>query len=283
MRSPKQIKELILHEAETREDVLAVVLSGSRADHEVPEDDFQDYDITWFVEHIDPFTKNEHWLKPFGERIIMQRPGAMELYGQPVADENSFSWLMLFDDLVRIDLTVTTNRELPHETFEIWMDKLALFADALVQRQISRSIAKPDKNLFQDVCNEFWWVSTYVVKGLARNELLYAKDVLENVVRPMFFKMLAWQIGVTLGFDKVIGKSGKFIPKLIDEHSYLEILATYCGADFSENWNALEKMMSLFHRYARQVAVVMNFTYNESEAAGAMNYASQIKQKYCKA
>ena len=43
-------------------------------------------------------------------------------------------------------------------------------------------IKKPTEREFDDCCNEFWMVSTYVVKGLARKEILFAIDHLNELL-----------------------------------------------------------------------------------------------------
>ncbi|MEO8961126.1 MAG: aminoglycoside 6-adenylyltransferase [Ginsengibacter sp.] len=51
-------------------------------------------------------------------------------------------------------------------------------------------IQKPTEKLFSDTCNEFWRGSTCVAKGIIRNQIIYSKEMLGKVVRPMFMKVL---------------------------------------------------------------------------------------------
>ncbi len=53
MRSEKQVYDIILTYAKADERVRMVTLEGSRTNTNIPPDDFQDYDITFFV--TDPF------------------------------------------------------------------------------------------------------------------------------------------------------------------------------------------------------------------------------------
>lgn len=55
-------------------------------------------------------------------------------------------------------------------------------------------LCRPTEKVFHGVCNELWWVSTYVAQGLVRQQLIYAKTMLETVVRPMFLTMLAFSV-----------------------------------------------------------------------------------------
>lgn len=59
MRSEKQIYEMILNFAKSDERIRMVTLEGSRTNVNIPADDFQDYDITYFVTDIQSFTADD--------------------------------------------------------------------------------------------------------------------------------------------------------------------------------------------------------------------------------
>lgn len=64
--------DLVLSLAEQDERIRIVTLEGSRANINIPKDEFQDYDITYFVSDIEPFISNDDWLNQFGNIIMMQ-------------------------------------------------------------------------------------------------------------------------------------------------------------------------------------------------------------------
>ena len=57
MRSEKEMMDLVLSLAEQDERIRIVTLEGSRANINIPKDEFQDYDITYFVSDIEVFIK----------------------------------------------------------------------------------------------------------------------------------------------------------------------------------------------------------------------------------
>ena len=85
------------------ERIRIVTLEGSRTNVNIPKDNLQDYDITFFVIDMGEFLKSDDWLSVFGNRIMMQKPEDMELFPP---EEKGFSYIMLFDDGVKIDLTL---------------------------------------------------------------------------------------------------------------------------------------------------------------------------------
>ena len=68
MRSEKEMMDLVLSLAEQDERIRIVTLEGSRANINIPKDEFQDYDITYFVSDIEPFISNDDWLKDVYKR-----------------------------------------------------------------------------------------------------------------------------------------------------------------------------------------------------------------------
>lgn len=70
MRSEQQMYDIILGYAESEEQVRLVTLEGSRTNRNILPDEFQDYDITFFVTDMDSFTADDAWLDVFGKRLL---------------------------------------------------------------------------------------------------------------------------------------------------------------------------------------------------------------------
>lgn len=72
MRTEKEIYDLVLNFAFQDERIRIVTLEGSRTNVNIPKDNLQDYDITFFVIDMGEFLKSDDWLSVFGNRIMMQ-------------------------------------------------------------------------------------------------------------------------------------------------------------------------------------------------------------------
>lgn len=178
MRSEKEMMDLVLSLAEQDERIRIVTLEGSRANINIPKDEFQDYDITYFVSDIEPFISNDDWLNQFGNIIMMQKPEDMELFPP---EEKGFSYLMLFDDYNKIDLTLLPLEELDNylkgdKLIKVLIDKDCRIKRDIVPTDIDYHVRKPSAREYDDCCNEFWNVTPYVIKGLCRKEILFAID-----------------------------------------------------------------------------------------------------------
>jgi len=282
MRSEEEIKQLILKTAETDPRVRAVILNGSRANPNVPADRFRDFDIVYYVNDIESFTCDHKRIDVFGERIIMQLPDEMELYsGDSDKHRAGFSYLMLFKDGNRIDLTLfpvsSVNKDYHPESLSIvWLDKDSLFAGLEPPSDKDHHITKPTQRLFSDTCNEFWWVCTYAAKGLARGETTYAREVTETTIRPMFMRIVEWYIGTETNFSVSAGKGGKFMQKYLRPEIYSKLLLTYSDADIECNKNSLLVMTELFASLAKHTAVNLGFAYNIDDEVNVMGYLELV-------
>ena len=180
MRTETEILNLLLQVAKTLK-VEAVALSGSRAEGQAPKDEFQDYDVVYIVDDLDNLTSDLAWLDQFGTRIIEQH----NILG------NRRLYLMLFEDGNRIDLTLC-----PKDHMQEWVDSEAVFTVLEDKKGIFETyspslerfwIHPASETDFEKSCNEFWWVSAYVVKGICRKQVIYSTDHL-NAIRSRYKK-----------------------------------------------------------------------------------------------
>jgi len=256
MRSEKEMYELILKIAKDDDRIRAVIMNGSRANPNAPHDFFQDYDIVYVVTEVAPFKNDPVWHNRFGELMIMQRPDDMG--ASEWQDGEPYAYLMQFADGNRIDLTLYPTAKL-EEMEEDSLSVLLLDKDAIIKpfppsSDVDYLPKQPSEKEYTDCCNEFWWVSAYVAKGLWREEITYAKAAQEQYVRPMLMKMLAWYIGINTDFKRDPGKSGKYFQRYLTPDIWGKLLATYADADYGHTWNSLDAMCQLFRQIARSVA-----------------------------
>ncbi|WP_235298202.1 aminoglycoside 6-adenylyltransferase [Portibacter marinus] len=282
MRSEKQIFALIKAVAQADQRIRAVILNGSRANNRITPDRFQDYDITFVVKDLDSFRAEPDWIDVFGQRIIMQMPNSMKLDEEDRSEEqNSMVYLMLFEDHNRIDLTlipVDDMEEYSDSLTKVLLDKDAFFDSSIEATEKDYWVRRPTEKDFLDCCNEFWWVSTYVIKGLMRREVYYAKDMLEGPVRKMFSRMLKWYAGAKYDFEINVGKSNRFLKKYIDHDTYRKVLKTYPDAEVESIWSSIEVMMDLFNQLSAEIADRLGFSYLAEEGKNVKDYFEHQKK-----
>ena len=272
MRTEPEILDLIFQTAKTLQ-VEAIAMSGSRTNSQVPQDEFQDYDVVYVVDDLDNLTNDLSWLDQFGKRVIEQEVtlGHRRLY------------LMLFEDGNRIDLTLC-----PKQQIQEWVDTEANYA-----------VLKDDKGLFESyppspmrywtnpasqtdfekACNEFWWVSAYVVKGICRNQLIYATDHLYGICQQELLKVLAWQVASDRGVVD-IGKNYKYLFQYLPTEKEKEFSNLLDFSSLDKITQSLLATMQLFHQEAQSLAQKMGFDYDKEVAEKMIEYAEERVKKF---
>ncbi|MCL2698794.1 MAG: aminoglycoside 6-adenylyltransferase [Defluviitaleaceae bacterium] len=287
MRTEKEIFDLIINTAKNDERIRAVYMNGSRTNPNVPKDKYQDFDIVFTVTETIQFVEDKDWILCFGNPLIVQEPDFIDNATKGFGDtEHDFSrrycWLMLFDDGNRIDLRI----EIKEETEKYFLDdKLTLVLldkDNCLPKIPSPTdedyhIKKPTKNEYIACCNEFWWCLNNVAKGIARDELPYAMNMYNTIVRNMHDKMIEWYIGFGHGFSVSAGKSGKYFKNYLSDEMYIAYKKTYSNSEYDNFWNAIFTACELFRKTALNVAEYLNIPYNQAEENGMIKYLNNVK------
>ena len=266
-RSEAQMLRLILQTAKSLK-VEAVAMSGSRTDTKAPKDEFQDYDVVYVVDDLDNLTSDLSWLDQFGTRIIEQHNvlGNRRLY------------LMLFEDGNRIDLTLC-----PTEYIQEWVDSEADYTVLKDEKGLfvpyspnpQRYWTSPASAIdFEKACNEFWWVSAYVVKGICRKQAIYATDHLYGICQQELLKVLAWRVAADKGTID-IGKNYKYLFQYLPAEKEKEFSNLLDFSSVEKITQSLFSTMNLFHREAHILAQKVGFDYDKEVAEKMIEYAEE--------
>ena len=263
MRTEREMFDLILDFARQDERIRVVAMNGSRANPNAPRDTFQDFDIVFVVTEMASFLASDAWLDYFGRRVIMQKPDAMELF--PAEGRSRFGYLMQYEDGNRIDLTLLPLQELELYLKEDSILRVLLDKDGRVpalpeSSDVDYWIKRPTSGMFDDCCNEFWWLSAYVAKGLARDERPYAIAHLDYM-RNQLMTMLSWQVGLEKGFTFSIGKQFKYLQQHVEDAIWQRLCATWNAGSPEACAKALEGMLALFREVSKDVAQRLGYNY----------------------
>lgn len=267
MRTETEILNLLLQVAKTLK-VEAVALSGSRAEGQAPKDEFQDYDVVYVVDDLDTLTRDLAWLHQFGTRNIEQH----NILG------NRRLYLMFFEDGNRIDLTLC-----PKEHINEWVASEADYTVLVDEKGLFESYSPRPQRFwtspasetdYEKTCNEFWWVSAYVVKGICRNQVGYATDHLYGICQQELLKILAWQVTRDRGVVD-IGKNYKYLFQYLPTEKEKEFSALLDFSSLDKITQSLLATMEFFHQEAQYLAQKLGFKYEKEVAEKMMRYAKE--------
>ena len=266
-RSQEQMLRLIFQTAKSLQ-VDAVALSGSRTNQKIQTDEFQDYDVVYIVDNLEDLISDLSWLDQFGKRIIEQEVtlGHRRIY------------LMLFEDGNRIDLTLC-----PKDHIQEWVESETAYTVLVDEKGLFESYSPSPERFwtspasetdFEKSCNEFWWVSAYVVKGICRKQVIYATDHLYGICQQELLKILAWQVASDNGTVD-IGKNYKYLFNYLPAEKEKEFSNLLDFSSLDKITQSLLATIQLFHQEAQSLAQKMSFEYNQEVAEKMIQYAEE--------
>lgn len=283
LRTEEEMFALILETAKKDDRIKAVGLTGSRTNSKVPKDSLQDFDVVYVVTDCSAFIENPDWIEVFGQPLIMQRPKEMHLFKEEQAAR--YTYLMLFEDGNRIDLTLC-----PVEEAENWhqgdtlakilLDKENILPELPAASDQIYHAELPSQDYFDDCCNEFWWVSTYVTKGLCRKELFYGADHLYQNCQKEVLRLLTWR---TISNKKITwspGKNYKYLPNEMNAITYKKITQAMDLSSLTSCWNGLLILQELFDEQAQLFSKETGLSYDKVTAAKVISYTEKLKNNF---
>lgn len=280
MRTESEMIDLIISIAKNDDRIRAVQMQGSRTNPNAPKDSFQDFDICYYVNDIISFKNNSNWINIFGDRLMFQMP---EL-DKKIIENNIIVYLMLFTDGNRIDLVLipteiykNNDKETEESEAVLLFAKDDIFKPFPPATHKSYYIKPPNESEYYSVCNNFWWSTQYVAKGIYRNELSYVKFFLDSNMRGEFHKIIEWYIGQKTNYSVSSGKYGRYFKLFLDNKQYDMFCKTYVNYDYKNIWEAMFIMCDLFRDFSMDIAKYNNFNYPERDDENMISYLKNVQ------
>ena len=259
------------------DEVQCAILTGSRASKMQKIDFLSDFDIQLFVADLHIFRKNDAWIEEFGKIMVRWplKPGS-------TFDSNWITRLVLFDDGVRIDFQITHPDYFEpgkyDDGFKVLIDKIGLTTRIPSPQYLQFNIKKPTGEEYETLINEFWWDGTYVAKYLWRNEIPFAKYILDTSMRYRHLHiLLKWYIGLQNNWSVNPGIHGKNFERYLDTKTWNKYKETYTGIDVEDNWNALFRLFKFASEIAQYLGSEFGFKYPMETEKAVKDYCSMIR------
>jgi len=263
----------------------AAILTSSRARPGGPVDLLSDYDLILAVTEAERFGREDAWLSEYGEPMVRW------------GDESTLCGLttyfrsVIYTDYVKIDYTlwpdallerVAEQAALPEELdegYRVLLDKDGSTAHWKLPTHRAFVPARPTAAEYQAVVEEFWWTTTYVAKSLWRDELVFARWVLEEDIKNgEMRRLLEWRLEMDHDWSVRSGVYGRGLKKLLPPDIWAELASTYVGPEIEANWAALFRTTALFRRVAKEVADALGFVYPQHVDDQVSAYLEAIRR-----
>ncbi|MBQ3411449.1 MAG: aminoglycoside 6-adenylyltransferase [Oscillospiraceae bacterium] len=263
MRTEEEMFGLFHRIAAEDDRIRVMTLEGSRVNSHIKPDIWQDYDITFLVRDMESYLKSDDWLSAFGDIVFLQKPEAQALF-PPDFPEGWFSYLMLFADGTKIDLTII-KLELAEEYFHsdplirVILDKDGIAPDLPEPTDDAFRIQCPSEEYVTDCANEFYFSSTYVQRAIFREEVQVARQLFESRMRQELLRMLTWLAGARQGFPVNTGKYCRWLSGFLTKTENGMLEETYCLRDLGSVEKALYSAMDLFGKSLAEVCSALGY------------------------
>jgi aminoglycoside 6-adenylyltransferase len=206
MRTEKEILYIVLDTAREDDAVRAVI----RTDLLPIRKYLFSYQFCFIVDDIEKYDDDKTFETCFGKRVLLYRGDK----NYPEMFPGAKAHLMVFED--GITLVINTmdkdtflsrfNRENSYEnvwigdTYKKILDKDNILPEIERLEETQTIFADtPTKEIFDNTCNEFWWVMKTFAEYTLRKELPSAMFYLNVAVRDLLNKMLRWHIYLKSG------------------------------------------------------------------------------------
>lgn len=278
MRDEQEMMDAIIGFAKNEPKIKAVLLNGSRADPTAIKDKYQDFDVVYVVEEVEPWLNDIRWIDVFGQRIMLQMPETMRY---PAQDGN-FAFLILFDDGNRIDLTLMPIKNLDSDGLDkmtiVLLDKENRFSHIEPPSDHHFHVQPPTELEYVSCCNNFLWCLQNVAKGIARDQLPFAMEMYDNIVRAELNSMVDWYIGTLTDFSVSVGKMGKYYKRYLPNQIYQMVTETYSDCNYDHLWKSMFTAIDCFELIGKEVGYWLGLSYNSMDHQNMVRYLIEFRK-----
>lgn len=257
----------LLHFFEKNDDLRLFCMNGSRVNVRIPEDKFKDYDVVFFTDTIEKYSRDPRFLNYFGEILLMTEPDKDPLFSPSFPNKEGYIFLVQYKNGVRIDFQFRLLDQI--ETYLIEDSLTKVIKDKDQRRMPIRInptdqdywIDHPEVMLVESSVKEFWWQMLNVLKATIRGELLLAQFYI-TITRDELVRLMTWCVASTEGFERSYGKCHTQVLNYLPEKEREQLLTSYNTGSKEQIYQVLRTLGDLEQTYIEQTA---NFFHFEEE------------------
>ncbi|MEX1012707.1 MAG: aminoglycoside 6-adenylyltransferase [Waddliaceae bacterium] len=251
---------------ESKEDVRAAILIGSRASNELS-DELADYDISLFTRGNHEEIANDTWLSYIANHWVCVHETIQW------KDEVIPTRLVIFDNGIKVDfafyrtvtlLELSQMKSLPDEYncgYKVLIDKDKVTDQMATPSMEAFQLSQPSQDEFEAVIKEFWFEAYHVAKYLKRGDLWVAKLRDRGMKDPFLLTMIRWNESAKHGWNYATHAQGKKMESWVSKATWRELHHCFSSFEAEDSWEALDKMIGLFRDLAKETGDLLNYPY----------------------
>lgn len=265
--------------------IRAMILTSTRTRPDGPVDLLSDYDLILAVSDVGPFAFDDAWIYEYG--TPMTRWGDQS----EMHDLTTYFRSALYQNYVKIDYSIWpvellerigASAHLPDQLdvgYRVLLAKDQRTARWKPPSYKAHIPARPTEAEYRALVEEFWWVTTYVAKSLWRDDLIFAKWVLDHDLKlEATRRMLEWRIEIDQNWSVKPGVYGRGFKQQLPPDTWSAFARTYVSLDVEETWAALDRVIALFRQIASSVGDALGYVYPQQVDDQVSAYLEAIRK-----
>lgn len=270
------ILERITEWAKQNHNVIALIMTGSRAIKKI--DEFSDYDIEIIAKNPEEFTKTNEWFNKFGKVVVFLSFDEGQDYQ---------TRLIIYEDGTKVDFTLADesrlNRlkekldDLYERGYKVLLDKTGITKE-LPQPTQKTTHKLPSKEEYLKTVSEFWFEAFHIPKYLLRKDLWIVK-FRDWTMKEMLLRMLEWH-ALSKNLNADVWEIGNKMKDWLEPGLWEELNKVFAHFDKQDSWNALLAEINLFRKVSKEVANKLDFEYPEKMDKTISKYIQSHKSHF---
>lgn len=283
---PRGPLQLILDWVDGRSDIVAVVMTGSRARDDGGVDPYSDHDLELFVDDPEPFNDGA-WIEATGN-VWVALPLTSE-EGYPVQ-------LVFYEGGEKVDFQIRPASEFRalaaagspdgYARADVWArgyrvlrDRDGLASSLPPVSDTGRSRPRPTEAEYLATNEEFWFEAVHIPRYLMRDELWIVQSR-SWTMKETLLRMLEWRTVATSPEETDVWYDGTKMKMWVGADRWASLRNVFGHFDRGDSWRALLATIDLFRETSREVASHYSFRYpteqDEHISAYVLGFASEF-------
>ncbi len=254
--------------------VVALIMTGSRARIGGHVDEFSDFDLEIICERNDPLVDDDAWLRAFAPILVYL----------PLREDQPYpTRLVFYEGGSKVDFTLATRQRIApmiaapkldglyERGYIVLLDKHGVTAGLPAPTGAFPKRTPPAREEFLAVVTEFWFEAAHIPRYLLRDELWVVK-FRDWTMKEMLLRMLEWHAVTQNGEPVDVWHIGAHNKEWLDEQACLDLYEVFARFDAPSSWRALLATTQLFRRLTNETATALGIDGADETAARVSSY-----------
>ena len=235
-----------------------IVLHGSSADPMVVDDHFQDIDLLLLVNNSDDAVKQLLLCEPFKTAKLIRNSAKnidhTEISIRAVSLEGEEVGVQIFEAFGSL-------KKRTNNFFKVLLDKDSVASNIPKNENRPFHVNKPTSQEFEELCLDIYWCLIDVMKGIGREQLIYAKHKHDSQLQPRLKTLLTWCVRDCHDWNVSLGSHGKRIRQYAAPDLYTEYLDTFSPNKIEEMPHSLEAARQFLSARGSELSASLEYSF----------------------